>query len=108
MDGREEEENKGPHRNSKEEEQLFLLLVKGNAKKMLTCKKPYCRSTAMTHRNSSDCPNVPMIPLPWRVRPSEALTGSWTFHGKVGGIVEERCGAFASRNIFLNTHAASS
>lgn len=44
-----------------------------------------------------------MIPLPWRVSPSEALTGSLTFQGKVGGRVEERCGAFASRNIFLNT-----
>lgn len=63
---------------------------------------------AITHRSSSDCPNEPMIPLPWRVNPSEGWSGLFSFHGKIGGIVEERCGAFASSNIFLKMQAASS
>lgn len=45
---------------------------------------------AITQRSSSACPNVPMIPLPWRVSPSEGWLGSLIFHGKVGGITEER------------------
>lgn len=68
----------------------------------------YCRITAITQRSSSDCPKVSINPLPARVNPSDGWTASWLFQGKIGGIVEEICGAFASKNIFLNKQAVSS
>lgn len=68
---------------------------------------PYCRIIAMTQRNSSDWPNVPIIALPCHANP-EGWAGSVTFQGRVGGSADERCGALASKNIFLRRHAASS
>jgi hypothetical protein len=69
---------------------------------------PYWRITAITQRNSSDCVGMPTVLLSRPLTTSGGCAGSLIFHGRLAGIVDDICGAFSSRNIFLRMHAASS
>lgn len=69
---------------------------------------PYWRITAITQRNSSECLDMPILVLSWSLIELDGWAGSLIFHGRLVGMVDEICGAFSLRNIFLKIQAASS